>query len=104
MGTKNNPGEFDCYAAAEPDEPLFTLLGRDPLASHLVRLWAALRIGNQANARHIIDGLLRAAMTQGPIDQHDIAKALEATNCATAMLTFHFQRRNAQRPPEERGV
>lgn len=21
MGTKNNPGNFDCYANAEPDEP-----------------------------------------------------------------------------------
>lgn len=29
MGTKNNPGEFDCYANAAPDEPMFILLGRD---------------------------------------------------------------------------
>lgn len=29
MGTKNNPGAFDCYANAEPDEPMFVLLGRD---------------------------------------------------------------------------
>ncbi len=40
MGTKNNPGEFDCYAAAEPDEPMFVLLARDPLAPELVRNWA----------------------------------------------------------------
>ena len=26
MGTKNNPGKFDCYANAKPDEPLFVLL------------------------------------------------------------------------------
>ena len=25
MGTKNEPGEFDCYAAAEPDEPMFII-------------------------------------------------------------------------------
>ena len=43
MGTKNNPGEFDCYANAEPDEPMFVLLGRDPMASALVKLWAHLR-------------------------------------------------------------
>jgi hypothetical protein len=43
MGTKNNPGAFDCYKAAELDEPMFVLLGRDPSAAPLVRLWAALR-------------------------------------------------------------
>lgn len=29
MGTKNQPGSFDCYANAKGDEPLFVLLGRD---------------------------------------------------------------------------
>ena len=43
MGTKNNPGKFDCYENAEPDEPVFILLGRDPLAAPLVRLWAMMR-------------------------------------------------------------
>lgn len=40
MGTKNNPGAYDCHAKAEPDEPLFTLLGRDIHAPVMVRLWA----------------------------------------------------------------
>lgn len=43
MGTKNNPGEYDCYHNAEPDEPMFVLLARDPLAPILVELWASLR-------------------------------------------------------------
>ena len=43
MGTKNNPGKFDCYAHAEPDEPMFVLLGRDPMAGMLVDIWADLR-------------------------------------------------------------
>ena len=43
MGTKNKPGDFDCYANAKPDEPTFTLLGRDPMAGVLVRMWAWLR-------------------------------------------------------------
>jgi hypothetical protein len=43
VGTKNNPGDFDCYANAEPDEPMFVLLGRDKHAPILVRLWAQLR-------------------------------------------------------------
>jgi hypothetical protein len=40
MATKNNPGRFDCYENAKPDEPMFVLLGRDPMAGSLVRLWA----------------------------------------------------------------
>jgi hypothetical protein len=29
MGTKNQPGKFDtCYANADPDEPMFVLLGK----------------------------------------------------------------------------
>jgi hypothetical protein len=43
VGTKNMPGEFDCYQAADPDEPMFILLARDPLAPVLVELWATLR-------------------------------------------------------------
>lgn len=43
MGTKNNPGQFDCYSNAEPDEPMFVLLARDPFAPILVRLWADLK-------------------------------------------------------------
>lgn len=43
MGTKNNPGKFDCYANADPDEPMFVLLGRDRHAPTLIWLWAALR-------------------------------------------------------------
>lgn len=43
MGTKNNPGEYDCYANAEQDEPMFVLLGRDKHAPEVVRFWAELR-------------------------------------------------------------
>ena len=47
MGTKNNPGTYDCYAKAEPDEPIFILLGRDIGAPVLVEKWAeqAERVG-----------------------------------------------------------
>jgi hypothetical protein len=43
MGTKNNPGKFDCYANAEPDEPMFVLLGRDPTAPFVVTFWRAMK-------------------------------------------------------------
>ncbi len=43
MGTKNNPGKFDCYDKAEPDEPMFILLARDSDAATLVRIWCTLK-------------------------------------------------------------
>lgn len=43
MGTKNNPGKFDCYANALPDEPMFILLARDPDFWSLVHQWAERR-------------------------------------------------------------
>jgi hypothetical protein len=66
MGTKNNPGTFDCYANAEPDEPMFILLGRDKHAAALVNLWVCMR----------------------QIDGEDPAKINEAINCANAMVNF----------------
>lgn len=70
MGTKNNPGKFDCYANAEPDEPMFVLLGRDKHAQLLVKLWADLRL----------------------MDGEDIEKVTEAVRCATAMGQFRAER------------
>jgi hypothetical protein len=43
MGTKNNPAHFDCYAEADPDEPMFILLARDEKAPDLIEIWAGLR-------------------------------------------------------------
>jgi hypothetical protein len=43
MGTKNNPGTFDCYAALSPDEPYFLIAGRDQDAHIIVHMWAMLR-------------------------------------------------------------
>ena len=43
MGAKANPGSYDCYGAADDDEPLFTLRARDPLAPVLIRTWVELR-------------------------------------------------------------
>lgn len=65
MGTKNNPGTYDCYAAADPDEPMFVLLGRDPLAPFLVGLWAGLKSAHDPSASE--------------------AKLKEALECANAM-------------------
>ncbi len=42
MATKNKPGVYDCYSRAEPDEPMFVLLGRDPTAAAMVVAWACI--------------------------------------------------------------
>ncbi len=44
MGTKTNPGRFNCHAAALPDEPIFTVLARDLAMPALVRFWVDERI------------------------------------------------------------
>lgn len=44
MATKNNPGAFDCYAHAGPDEQMFTLLGRDVASPATIRFWCQERI------------------------------------------------------------
>jgi hypothetical protein len=43
MSTKNNPGKFDCYTKAEPDEPMFILLARDPAATTAIEAWIQAR-------------------------------------------------------------
>ena len=66
MGTKNNPGAFDCYANAHPDEPMFVLLGRDKHAPTLVWLWATMR----------------------EFDKEDPEKVKEARQCALSMMSW----------------
>jgi hypothetical protein len=77
MGTKNNPAPNDCYAKAEPDEPMFILLARDPAAPGMVRRWAAHR-----------------AMDPGtPPEQ--VAEALQ---CAAEMEAWYTKRLEERRP------
>jgi hypothetical protein len=40
MSTKNRPGQFDCYAKLDPDEPFFILRGQDSEAADFVEMWA----------------------------------------------------------------
>lgn len=66
MASKNSPGRFDCYLHADPDEPVFVLLGRDPDAPALVDAWADVRE--------------RAG--------EDAAKVAEARTCAASMRAW----------------
>lgn len=90
MGTKNNPGKFDCYEAADPDEPMFVLLARDASAPHLVRLWAAVRIGDIFTAvqefANLVKGMAERRITYGSREHdRDCEKAQEANYCADEM-------------------
>ena len=73
MGTKNNPGEYDCYENAEPDEPMFVLLARDSIAAEVVRIWA--------NTYSLLCGI------DPTLEQN--AKINEAYTCAAAMDKWH---------------
>jgi hypothetical protein len=78
MGTKNEPGMFDCYANAEPDEPMFTLLARDPQASYLIAQWA----------HH-----LSILIDKGEKPESDRAQVKEAFRCAEAMDKWRKEHR-----------
>lgn len=80
MGTKNDPGRFDCHGNALPDEPLFTLLARSPEAPGLVREWAKRYSARKARHWHM--------MMQDEKDAIN-AKISEAHDCADAMEKWH---------------
>lgn len=84
MGTKNNPGTFDCYRRAAPDEPIFVLLGRDPHAPAAVRKWADDRAA------------MIAAGDKPPSDQ---AMVEEARECADTMERFARSLAETRRSP-----
>lgn len=70
MGSKNEPGQYDCYANALPDEPMFVLLARDSTAPDRVREWADVR-------QKVINSGFKPASDQALVD--------EAYSCAAKM-------------------
>lgn len=85
MGTKNNPGSFDCYENALPDEPMFVLLARDPMAPHMVLDWAMKREEDIA---------VGARSTSGR------AMVAEARRCAHDMRAWRKENEGAWRQPQ----
>lgn len=73
MGSKDNPGRFDCYANALPDEPMFILLARDPSAPRLIEIWAEER---------------EVAIIRGERPQSDMPMVREAYDCAAVMRAW----------------
>lgn len=93
MGTKNNPGKFDCYANAKPDEPLFVLLARDPLAPFLVSMWAAIRMGDYEKLATVFTKMSDTYLERYAI-YPDVDKASEAMECAQNMFNYYEELTN----------
>ncbi len=85
MGTKQNPGPFDCLKNALDDEPFFLVLARDEAAPALVRGWASGR-------------LLQIEMGIKP--ESDRAMVDEALACADAMEKWRAENYGKWRQPE----
>lgn len=95
MGTKTDPGTFDCYGSAEPDEPMFVLLARDKAAPMAVRAWAdererKLRLMGRTDA--LVDEVLA-----------EVDQIAEARRCADDMDAWRaVHRSDAWRDEEDR--
>jgi hypothetical protein len=92
MGTKLNPGTYDCYANAEPDEPMFVLLGRDPLAPFLVSIWSKVRMGD-IEAASAVFAKMTCEIAPRYCIAPDVDKASEALDCSLAMLAWRKEHR-----------
>lgn len=91
MATKNNPGDYDCYAHAEPDEPMFVLLARDPLAEYLTAVWVALRAGDVTAAHDLLTkASLELIKTGKRLLLYNDLKSVEAQQCSYAMRTWRI--------------
>lgn len=76
------PPRFDCLSKAEPSEPKFTLLGRDPVAAKLVKEWAEHRFARLPN--------------YGQDNPEEMAQINEAIACAKAMQDFWTERQRVR--------
>lgn len=85
MGSKAKPGEFDCYAAAEDDEPMFILLGRDEDGPELIEMWCRMRLAH----------LLASELTAHQLHR-GVRKIAEALQCAGNMREWRDRKRTAQ--------
>ncbi len=83
MGTKLNPGKYDCWPKLADDEPFFILRAKDPVAPTLIRLWIALTYSPEA---------LRELAAETRYDKLD-----EAEYCASSMEVW---RRNQKEQPD----
>lgn len=99
MGTKNNPGEFDCYAKADGDEPVFVLRAKDASAPYLVQAWAFLLQGKLTEAITAIESAAEDLEVQGRIGTR-VEKIASALKCADAMADWAVEHDGSPRLPQ----
>jgi hypothetical protein len=92
MGTRLNPGKFDCYHLARPDEPMFVLLARDEQAPTRVEDWATARF------RAL---MARAASMPEEDVRREQQKIAEAFQCANEMRAWYGREKDRERQQEE---
>lgn len=57
MGTKLQPGKYDAYDKAAPDEPMFVLIARDETAPLLIEIWAMLKRQSGSSPEKVAEAL-----------------------------------------------
>lgn len=92
MGTKANPGEFDCYANAAPDEPMFVLLARDPIAPFLVSIWSSIRMDDIEAAQVKFNKMIKQCGGKYG-RQKDVPKACEALDVMFEMFNYQAKQK-----------
>lgn len=95
MGTKNNPGQYDCYAKLEPDEPFLTLRGKDPVAPYLTEIWAASRTGDMGKILDLVEEMSRDPGVIKRVSSDSYEKLGEALKCAQSMRLWRAEKEAA---------
>lgn len=103
MGSKLNPGEFDAYAAALPDEPMFVLLARDESAPVMLRAWADRRRADLTHALEA-DPDLYDDSTWLERQREDLRKCTAADMLAHDMTVWRKSNAGAWRDGSQRRV
>ena len=84
MGTRANPGRYDCLAKAMHDEPYFVLIGRDDDAHDALLTWICKRL---------------EAVLRDERSRDDLPQVREAFDCLIAMIAWRNAHSRAGRPP-----
>lgn len=92
MGTKKEPGAYDCYAKLEEDEPYFLLRGKDPVGPYLVKIWAASRQGKLNVIEDLVRDMARDQDVVSRVSSDDHEKLQEARQCAANMESWRRQK------------
>jgi hypothetical protein len=93
MGTKTEPGKFDCYKKLEPDEPYFLLRGKDPAAPYLTMMWAASRNGDWTGLLDLVTAMRLNQDVVARVSTDENPKLAEAMHCARTMKEWQLRRK-----------